>query len=293
MDVTGRGSSANVNGLRGASMGVGHAACGQVDVLESTRPSDYRANLQRAADRHHDVVIAGSFLLTDAVLDAARANPRIRFVLVDPLVAPAGPANLVLLTFRADQAGFLAGALAGLATRSGTVAGVYGPEDDADHRYRAGFEQGVGYVNPRVKALGAYQGSANGVPFANPAWGEDQARAFMRQGADVIFGAGGTTGQGALRAAAQAGVPCIGLGDAATYRPAAPCLLATVTTRLDRAVELVVAELVAGTWMAGRREFGIAEGAIGLSLLSVDQPVRQRLERIAGLLASGRLTTGA
>jgi basic membrane protein A and related proteins len=293
LDVTGKGSSGNAEVLGGARSGAADAACHQVNVLESTRPSDYRANLQMAADRHSDIVIAASFLLGDAVVNAARDNPATRFILVDPLVARAGPANLALITFRADQAGFLAGALAGLTTRSGTVAGVYGPEDDADRRYRAGFEGGVGYVNPRVKALGTYQGSGNGVPFANPAWGEDQARAFMRQGADVIFGAGGTTGQGALRAAAQAGMPCIGLDDAASYEPAAACLLASATTRRDRAVEKVVAELVAGTWMAGRREFGIAEGAIGLSRLSVDQPVRQRLESIAGLLATGRLTTGA
>jgi basic membrane protein A and related proteins len=292
-DVAGLRSSANVEGMRGAEMGAGHTACASVNLIESTRSSEYRHNLQMGADRRDDVIVAGSFLLTDTVVDAARANPAIRFVLVDPLVAPAGSSNLAVITFREDQAGFLAGALAGLSTRSGTVAGVYGLEDEADRRYRAGFEHGARYVKANIKTLGAYQAAADGPPYANPAWGQAQARAFMSQGADVIFGAGGTTGQGALLAAAQAGRHCIGTGDAATYAPAAACLLATATTRRDRAVEQVVAEAAAGHWIGGRREFGVADGTIGLSPLSLDQgAARERLQTIAGLLAGGQLGTG-
>jgi len=92
------------------------------------------------ADARYDLVIAGSFLLTDDVVQIARANPATHFVLVDPLVIPTGPANLQVLVFRDDQAAFLAGALAGLVTQTGVVAGVYGPEGTGDKNNRLGFE---------------------------------------------------------------------------------------------------------------------------------------------------------
>src|SRR2546429_9732976 len=75
--------------------------------------------------RPDNLVIAASFLLTDAVVAAARAHPGTRFVLVDPLVATPGLPNLALPSFREDQAAYLAGALAALLTRPGLVARRY------------------------------------------------------------------------------------------------------------------------------------------------------------------------
>ena len=42
------------------------------------------------------------------------------------------------------------------------------------------------------------------------AWGYDTAQELIQRGVDVIFAAGGVTGQGALRAAAEAQVAAIG-----------------------------------------------------------------------------------
>ena len=44
--------------------------------------------------------------------------------------------------------------------------------------------------------------------FIDEAWGYDTAQELIQRGADVIFAAGGATGQGALRAAAEAQVAC-------------------------------------------------------------------------------------
>src|SRR4029077_4951047 len=197
-----------------------------------------------------DLVIAGTFLLTDAVVDVARANPGTRFVLIDPIVAPAGPANLAVVVFREDQAAFLAGALAGMVSQTGVIAGVYGPFGAADQRNRAGFEHGAAYVRPGIRVLGAYQPAGDGLPYANPGWGAAQAREFAQQDADVIFGIGGSTGKGALRGAAQSGVFCIG-ADAATDPAVSDCLLASAIKHVDRGVALIVADAAAGYWSGG------------------------------------------
>jgi len=293
-DVAGLDSRADAAGWRGIRSALRRLPCAHADVAVPNHPGEYRQLLQIYAG--YDLVIAGSFLLTDAVADVARANPGTRFVLVDPIVAPAGPPNLAVLVFREDQAAFLAGALAGMVTKTGVIAGAYGPFGAADRRNRAGFEHGAAYVRPGIRVLGAYQPAADGLPYANPGWGAAQARDFALQGADVIFGAGGATGKGALRGAAQAGSWCIGADLDSSSDPAAnDCLLASAIKHVDRGVALIVADAAAGNWAGGVHNLGLSEGAVELAPVR-QQPFAEYLEElhaIAAELAAGALTTGA
>jgi len=287
-DVAGLRSSVDAAGWRGVDQAVGTLACAHADLALPARPSEYRRTLQAYAG--HDLVIAGSFLLTDAVVEIARANPATHFVLVDPIVTPPDVKNLAVLTFRSDQAAFLAGALAAIVTRTGVVAGVYGPDGPMDRANRLGFEQGARYVRPGVRVLGAYQ-PAGSAPYADPDWGAGQARAFVREHADVIFGAGGTTGQGALLAAAQSGVACINEDLVASSDPS--CVIATSVKFVERGVRMAVADAIAGPWQGGVHTLGIAQGAVGLSLRNdplLTSDVAQRVLTIADRLAAGSIS---
>ncbi|HEX9095169.1 MAG TPA: BMP family ABC transporter substrate-binding protein [Candidatus Dormibacteraeota bacterium] len=292
-DVAGLDSSADAAVWRGVHDGLRGLRCAQAEVAVPTRPSDYRRMLQAYAG--DDLVIAASFLLTDAVADVARANPGTRFMLVDPMVAPMPPPNVAVLVFREDQAAFLAGALATMVTRTGLIAGVYGPSGVADQRNRSGFEHGAAFVRPGIRVLGAYQPAGDGLPYANPGWGAARARAFVRQGADLIFGTGGSTGTGALRGAAQAGGVCIGAGDSSRDPAVSDCLLASTIKHVDRGVALMVADAAAGRWAGGIRTVGLAEGAVELGPVQHELPSDQleHLQIIAAGLASGTLKTGA
>jgi len=146
--------------------------------------------------------------------------------------------------------------------------------------------------------LGAYQPATDGEPYANPAWGAGQARAFSSQQADVIFGAGGTTGEGALLGAAQADRLCIRAqveaAPDAGGEPAAGCLLASAVTRVERGVAISIADPANGRWRAGLRRLGLADGAVGLNAhRSLLPQIQERLKNISDLLVSGALTTGA
>jgi basic membrane protein A len=293
-DVAGLDSRADAAAWRGVRDGLRGLRCARADVAVPSHPAEYRQVLQAYAG--YDLVIAGSFLLTDPVADVARANPGTQFVLVDAIVPPAGPANLAVLVFREDQAGFLAGALAGMVSKTGVIAGVYGPFGAADQRNRAGFEHGAAYVRPGIRVLGAYQPAEDGLPYANPGWGAAQAREFTRQGADVIFGTGGSTGKGALRGATQAGSRCIAADmDPSTDPAVSDCLLASTVKHLDRGVALIVADAAAGRWAGGTRTLGLSEGAVELAPVQHALPPGQldELQTIAAKLAAGALTTGA
>jgi basic membrane protein A and related proteins len=290
-DVTGLRSSVDAAGWRGVGQALRDVSCASADLALPARPSEYRRLLQ--ADAGYDLVIAGSFLLTDPVVDIARQNPATHFVLVDPIVMPPDLPNLAVLTFRADQGAFLAGALAGMITQTGIVAGVYGPQGSIDITNRLGFEHGARYVRPAARVLGAYQ-PPDGTPYADPTWGADQARAFSRQHADVILGAGGTTGQGALLGAVQSGVACIDADIVPSTQPG--CLLATSTKFIDRGVKIMLAEVIAGQWHSGVHALGLAQDAVGLSLRAgprLTPEIRGRLQTISDLLASGSLSSGS
>ena len=295
-DINQLRGTVDADGWAGVQLAARSTPCLQAELIRSTDPARYQADLEGAADRHDDLVIAASFLLTDAVEAAAQHRPATRYVLVDPLVTPPAQGNLAIVSFREDQAAFLAGALAGMITTTNVLGGVYGLEGGAVTRYRWGFEQGARYVNPSVRLLGTYQGAQDGAPFGNPDWGAAQARHFLTQGADVIFGAGGSTGQGALLAAAQAGRRCIGaeVDEYVTDRAAASCLLTSAVTHVDQAVEVEVLDALAGRWVSGSRAFGIGEGGVGLAPYheldaAVMPAMRQRLGAITAELAAGRL----
>jgi basic membrane protein A len=292
-DVGGLDSHAGATGWRGVRDGLQRLPCAHADVAVPSRPSAYRQLLQAYAG--YDLVIAGSFLLTDAVVDAARANPGTRFVLVDPIVAPAAQPNLAVLVFRDDEAAYLAGALASMVTKTGVIAGVYGPGGAADQRIRGGYEHGAAHLRPGVRVVGAFQPPADGLPYANPGWGAAQARAFAREGADVIFGAGGSTGKGALRGAAQAGLSCIAVQADSSVDPAvSDCLLASVIKHLDRGVALIVADAAAGHWAGGIHNVGLSEGAVELGPLQRGLLPAQleQLQTVASMLSAGTLATG-
>jgi len=250
------------------------------------------------ADRD-DLVIAGSFLLTDAVVAAAADRPAGRFIVIDPLVTPAPGPNLEVISFREDQAGFLAGALAAMVSRTRVLGGVYGPEGGAMTRYRHGFEMGATTIDASIRVLGAYQPAADGRPFGNAEWGQQQALTWLAGGADVIFGAGGSTGEAALLPAAADHRHCVGSGadEFLTFPAARACLLTSAMIHADRAVETAVLSAADGRFASGTRVFGVADGVVGLAPFhqfdsTVSAAMRARLSALSEQLSRGEFLEG-
>src|SRR6202171_5068695 len=203
--------SFNANAWQGVQDAVADPAlCVKAKVIESTQPTDYQKNMQLFIDQKYDMVVTVGFLLGDDTLAVAKANPTVKFAIVDNAYT-SPPANLVGLTFREDQAGFLAGIVAAKMSTTGTIGGVYGLDIPPVHKYRVGYENGAKYAVSSIKTLGVYQPPSGAKSFNDPDWGKQQATAMFCQGADVVFGAGGNTGNGALLAAVQAGKTCVGV----------------------------------------------------------------------------------
>jgi basic membrane protein A len=288
------GPAADRDAYRGVTRAAAGLRCATSELISSRLPSDYGTNLQRAA-LQSDLVIAGSFLLTDAAVSAARANPETHFLVVDAQVPPASLPNLLSLRLRQDESAYLAGALAAMLSKTGIVAGVYGPDGLIDQQQRTAFEHGAAHVSADIRALGAYQPASAGRPYDNPSWGAAQAQAFSSQHADVIFGGEGNTGRGALSGAAAAGRLCIGTdvaGPPDTHAPA--CLVATTTRSLSSAVDSLVTRIAGGDWSGGVAYAGLDQDAVGLKLFPPGQrpEMERELRVLSDALISGTVSTG-
>lgn len=177
--------------------------------IETQAETDYGANIQTCIDEGFEAIVTVGFLIADATLEAATANPDVYFIGVDQFVFE-GPENYVGIQFREDQAAFLVGALAALVTESDIIGGVFGIDIPPVVRFRHGYEQGIEFMaillDKEINILGVYIDS-----FVAPDRGASAANQFIGEGADVMFGGGGPTGSGAILEGAEEGIWVIGV----------------------------------------------------------------------------------
>src|SRR5919201_3708168 len=216
--------------------------CVKGSYIESNEPTDYQKNVETFVTQGYDMVVTVCFLLGDDTLAEAKKNPNTKFAIVDYAYSTPQP-NLTGLIFKEDQAGFMIGALAGYMTKSKHVGQVVGLKIPPVQRYAEGYIAGVRYANPSVKVDTIYQGPGDGAPFNNPDWGKARAIDEINQGADILFGGGGNTGNGALLGALSKGVPCIGVDvdQFVSFPEVDSCLMTSAEKKLALAVKTVIA----------------------------------------------------
>ena len=96
-------------------------------LVETVQATDYDRNIELFAKEGYDLVITVGPEMGDATRRIAEQYPATQFAIVDHSFE-SYPANLKGLVFRNDEAGFLAGALAGLMSKTKTVGLVAGEE---------------------------------------------------------------------------------------------------------------------------------------------------------------------
>jgi basic membrane protein A len=267
-----------------------------VNYVETKDAKDYGANMQLFIDKKYDIVVTVGFALGTATVEAAKANPNVKFIGVDQGQWTETVPNVIGLIFHEDQSGFLAGALAAQMTKSGTVAAVLGTDlVPPVVAFKEGYEAGAKYINPSINIISTYHPGGLDVAFTDPEWGATTAAQAIQNGADVVFGAGGKTGNGALiEVASHAGLFCIGVDSDQweTVPEAHPCLLSSAMKLITPGLFDLIKGAKAGTFPAGNYY-----GAAGLAPYHdfdsvIPQAVKDKIKTIAAGLLDGSITTG-
>jgi basic membrane protein A and related proteins len=230
--------------------------------FEPGQDSDREQGLRKLAQRGFDLIIGVGFLFTEAIRKVAQDYPDTHFALVDGSIA--GEDNVASLLFREEEGSFLVGALAALKSTSGVIGFVGGMQVDLIRRFEAGYRAGAQAVRSGIKVIVNYAGMTP-TAFADPVKGKELTLSQIRAGADVIFHAAGTTGNGVIEAAREKGVYAIGV-DSNQNHMAPGTMLTSMEKRVDRAVYETIRQLKDDAFKGGVHEFGLDSGGVTYSL---------------------------
>jgi basic membrane protein A len=259
-------------------------------VLLSKSNGDYIPNLTTLATQKYDLSVSVGFLMGDATATVAKKFPSNNFAIIDFSAAAlkGKPTNVEGLLFKEQEAGYLAGYLAGLwakdnnATTVSTVGGQKIPP--VDH-YIAGFQKGATDANPGIKTLNGYSQD-----FVDQAKCKEIALDQIAQGSKVVFQVAGQCGLGALDAAKEKNVQGIGVDADQSYL--GPHILTSALKKVDVAVFDAIKRAQAGKFAGGNDVIAtVKNGGVGLGKISPEgQKYADQIKKVQEQIAAGEIT---
>ena len=274
-----------------------------VQFVETYSTSHFERKLAAFAERDYRLLIGIGYRMAPAIAAVAAEYPRTLFACVDGDFE-ALPHNVWALTFQTDEcafpAGYLAAAWADLQDpKDPAVAWVGGMDVDSVNQFLVSFRNGAEHYNSvkgkKVRVMGDYVGS-----FEDFEGGRKMAADFIADGADVIFGAGSISGNGAIAAAKEHEKWAIGV-DTDQYNTLPEqqdIILTSCLKRVDRAVNQVVTATLANQFWGGTRYVGnLANHGVGLAPYhdfadKIPARLQQEILNIQRRLLDGTLSTG-
>jgi basic membrane protein A and related proteins len=259
-------------------------------VLLSKSNGDYVPNLSTLAQQQFDLSVGVGFLMADAMATVAGKFPNNNFAIVDFSAAglKGKPKNVEGLLFKEQEAGYLAGYLAGLwakdnnATTVSTVGGQKIPP--VDH-YIAGFQKGATDANPDIKTLNGYSQD-----FVDQAKCKEIALDQIAQGSKVVFQVAGQCGLGALDAAKEKGVQGIGVDADQAYL--GDHILTSALKKVDVAVFDAIKRAQDGKFKGGTDVIATVENdGVGLGKIGpAGEKYADQMKEVQDKIAAGEIT---
>jgi basic membrane protein A len=266
-------------------------------VIETTDPNDYEKNIGQFISEGYNVIVTVGFNLGEQTIAAAKANPDVKFIGVDQFQTEE-IANLAGLNFNEDQAGYLAGVLAASVSKSGKIGAILGTDAVPPvWRFGEGYRAGAKSVKADIDVQTVYHNDVGfEKTFVDPEWGKATALSMIDQGVDVVFGAGGRTGNGALLAAADRkdkGVFAIGVDtdQYLTVPEAKDVIITSAIKIIDKGVTDQIKMVADGSFKGGN-----VYGEVGLAPYhdldsKVPADVKAKIDEVRGKLLDGSLKT--
>jgi basic membrane protein A and related proteins len=274
--------------------------------LSSSSTSDYTPNISDFLGEHCGIIITVGYDMAAATQTAAKANPTEKFAIVD---CPGGTAqecpgfsssettlpNIDNLAYETNEDAFLGGYLAAAEAKSNSIApdgavGEFGGQNIPTVTiYMDGWVAGVRYYdklnNKQVKVYGWYPTSKGRTAdnyagtgtftnnFTDDGLGETDTKAFIGEGASVIFSVAGGVGLGAVSAiqAADSTTPgsvemeWVDTDGCVSDASGCPYFITSVEKGIATSVEDAVLAAAHGTFKGGFYTGTLANGGVTLA----------------------------
>ncbi|HET9020105.1 MAG TPA: BMP family ABC transporter substrate-binding protein [Acetobacteraceae bacterium] len=269
--------------------------------------SKWQPTLEDLAAQNWDMIIVGTYQMPDILSQVAADHPDRRFVIFDSSMdyAKGQNKNVYSITYKQNEASYLAGLMAEGMVKSGAIPAANGKalgflggmDIPVINDFLTGYVAGAQSVDPGAKVAVSYIGS-----FSDAAKGKELALVQYRSGVGIGFNVAGQAGLGQLAAAKDMDRLAIGVDSdqEAIFRKTDPAtadkVVTSVLKRIDNSLVRAFGLLEEGKLPVGHTEsLGLKEGAVGIVKNAVYEKrvpaaVRKQVDEAEAAIAAGRIT---
>jgi basic membrane protein A len=232
-----------------------------VKYVEATDDNAFETLIRSFAQKDFDLIIAVGVSQRDAMKKISAQFPQKHFAIVD---AEVDNPNVRSLLFQEHEGSYVVGAIAAMASKTGTIGFVGGMDIPLIRRFEKGYEAGARKVNPKIKIKSNFVGITSEA-WNNPAKGKELAVAQYGDGADVIFAPAGASNSGVFDAAEEKGRFAIGVDSNQDWiKPGR--ILTSMLKRVDIAVFTTIQDLQGGSFKGGVKRYGLESSGVDYSV---------------------------
>lgn len=266
----------------------------------------FEGALLDASESDSDIIIVGTWDMKEILENVAPDFPDKKYIIFDTDVdySLGGLDNVYSMSYKQNEAAFLAGALAASVTTSNmehankeAIIGFVGAKDTAAviNDSAVGYIEGAKFVNPDIKVKVSYVGS-----YVDSATAKELALTQYSSGADCVFVAAGPASSGVIEAAAEKKSYVIGVDSdqALAYEgePEAEYIISSAIKGVGTTIYQSIERDLEGKLPYGTYEIlGLKEGAVGLAdndiyKKTVPEAIQKSVKEVEQQLLDGKVT---
>ena len=237
--------------------------------------ASWQSNLDEvAASEEYDIIICGTYQMPDYLQAVATKYPDQKFIIFDDNTHVGENSNVLNITYKQNDLGFIVGVFAANMTVDTNVANmnsdavlgfVGGIDSPVLNDFLLGYIEGAQYANPDIKIDTRYTGN-----YIDTATAKEYALSMIDDNkCDIIWGVAGNSGNGAAEAALETGKAWFIGVDSDQELTFSPDLAALTLTsglkNIGNSLIWVFDQLDAGKEYWGTEiSLGVAEGGVGV-----------------------------
>ncbi|NLI91225.1 MAG: BMP family ABC transporter substrate-binding protein [Peptococcaceae bacterium] len=231
-----------------------------IGYVKAKNEKDYPSKLEELSQEKCELIITVGPEAGLAAAEAAKKNPKIVYICLDSSLDSPIPSNVLGVSYKIEEAAFLAGILAGKMTKSHVVGFISGDNKEISQQYYYGYKAGL-----RTSSSGSELMKGIAGTFSDKSRVEKMTVRMIESEADVVFHAAGAAGSGMIKAINQNGKYAIG-SDLDQNDLAPKRVITSVIKNNDDVLYELIKKFKENKLVLGKNTvYGLAEKGVGLA----------------------------
>ncbi|MBE6038057.1 MAG: BMP family ABC transporter substrate-binding protein [Anaerofustis stercorihominis] len=249
------------------------------EIYDVSDLDDVKGVAQKAVKDGANLYIGTSYAVNYELLSAFEDKPNTKLAMIGTRV-DTDKNNVVSITFKMEEAAFLAGYMAASVSTSGVVGYIGGFDSDYEEQH-VGFYAGAKYKNPDITVVSAYTDSYN-----SSAKGKEAANSLKAQNADVLYLNCGSCALGITELFRGSEVKLI-LSD--IYTVQSDEIIAQSKKYIKNAALYVIDEYLNNELYSGEYRYGVSYGFVDLQINKADNELKNELSDLRSKIRTSAL----